>query len=434
MKNDSTFKNIWDIKQTFIYNIDWLLLIVLFLFVYQPPLFSFNIVYLLIIFLNITNFIEYGNGYIKITINLLKNRILFCMFGCSLMLVLYLVLKGLFSTIHLKQIYSISLTLLVELYCGFLIAQKFIMKKVSLNRFLEYFVLIGIIQALISIIAYIFPEIRNNIVNFYIFRGYPKEVYLYMTWRLYGFSSTLTYAMPIIQSFIACIAIDLGFNKRPLYFFTLPLLLFSSMINSRFGFLIFFPIAIIQIYLMNKNDHRISKKNIITLVLITIICTSVLFFLVYLTIPMTWIWILSSFRDILNLFNGSLTGFFAEIFGAGSSQLQIPSGLLFLFGSGSNIMGGLSGNASDIGFINDMWIGGIFYFITLWGMFLVVFSYIFNRSFLNHKYLLITLLCFMLISNIKGMVITPNELMSCVYVILTFYIMKLRKIEYNEMA
>lgn len=423
IKKSLLFEKIVNLK------IDWTLLIILFLFIYQPPLFRFNIVYILIVLLNIIIYRKQKRIFYDLNVQFLRNKALLYLVICSSLLIIYLLFSKSFSIVNYKQIYTIALTLILYLYCGFLIAKYFIIKGFSTNRFLEYFVLIGILQAIISIFSYTFPELRNSIVNFYIFRGYPKEVYLYMTWRLYGFSSTLTYAMPIVQSFIACIALYLGFNKRLEYFFAIPLLLFSSMINSRFGFLVFFPVAIIQFAQMQLKSHRFSKKDISLTMLLVGLGTLALFFIIYITIPTTWSWISSSFIDIGNFLSGKLTGFFAEIFGANSSQFALPQGLAFLLGVGKNIMGGIGGYASDIGFVNDIWIGGILYTVVIWAMFSITFYYVMIKSVLNQRVLLLILLCFMIISNIKGMVITPNELMSCVYVFLTFFILKLNSLE-----
>ena len=79
------------------------------------------------------------------------------------------------------------------------------------------------------------------------------------------------------------------------------------------------------------------------------------------------------------------------------------------------IMGGKNGVYSDIGFQNDIYLGGILYSILIWTYFIFkLFKINLHKEYNNIGILLLFL---MIISNIKGIIIENNEIIILIYIL-----------------
>ncbi|MFP3489316.1 hypothetical protein R0K20_17130, partial [Staphylococcus sp. SIMBA_130] len=85
-----------------------------------------------------------------------------------------------------------------------------------------------------------------------------------------------------------------------------------------------------------------------------------------------------------------------------------------LFGEGERILSSNdSGVRSDIGYINDIWLGGIFYSFLLYVFFLLLIRDIGrynNENIRIGKFLYFLLLGTFIVSNIKGYIFVMNNL------------------------
>jgi hypothetical protein len=141
-------------------------------------------------------------------------------------------------------------------------------------------------------------------------------------------------------------------------------------------------------------------------------------FIINLISPSTVKWILSFFTQIVEFVKGRNVQYFADTFGKG--KLALPTGKAFFFGIGHNMMGARGANC-DIGFINDIFMGGIFYAITVWGAFAFLFKLSFQKGKNLNGFLAMICIITFFVANFKGMLITQNEILSLIY-LLTLYL------------
>lgn len=280
-------------------------------------------------------------------------------------------------------------------------------------KLLDLFLIVGFIQSIISIYAYFNKSFHNALVNNMINYGYGDIFSDLSSHRLFGYSSSLTFTMPIFQSVLVLLALYLGLNKKKYYFLLIPTLLISSLINARTPIVILlFGIIFVILY---------SKVKISTILKFSVI-SILLFFSYQIIINVAFSenqtnikWILDGFNEIIDFFFfGRTDGFFFSYF-VDESTYRLPESINVFFGTGTRSLndGGV-GVFTDIGFINDIWLGGIFYLfisiiVILWGIYKVNYKLKFNNR-PQVRFFTILLVISMLISNFKGVIVYTNEI------------------------
>nr|WP_231103691.1 polysaccharide polymerase [Lactiplantibacillus pentosus] len=181
--------------------------------------------------------------------------------------------------------------------------------------------------------------------------------------RLYGISSDYTFFTPIYHSIIGLIAIYLGMNVNKKYYWFLPFCVLIIVLNGRTGLVtLVFGFVLMLIKRMATSFQGLMQGTVI-------IATSIGFVILGLSFlqviqPGTYTWIVSGFEDTLALvFEGNKQGNYEQLT---DSFLLFPTGVWsWLFGYGVRVYGGNASNiwfgTSDIGYINDLFMGGLVY-------------------------------------------------------------------------
>lgn len=187
--------------------------------------------------------------------------------------------------------------------------------------------------------------------------------------RLYGISSDYTFFTPIYHSLMGLVAIYMGMNLGKKYYWFLPFCVFIIVLNGRTGLItLAFGFALMLVKRMVSSVRGLFQVALIIVLSVTFIILGLAF--LQSIQPDTYTWIVSGFEDTFALvFEGSKQGNYEQLTG---SFLMFPSQLLdWVFGYGVRVYGGNASNiwfgTSDIGFVNDLFMGGIIYMALLYG-------------------------------------------------------------------
>ncbi len=273
----------------------------------------------------------------------------------------------------------------------------------------------GLLQGVCSVLAFFVP----NIKNFFLSQMVSAEVLdlshygYYVNMRLYGFANGLTYAMPVVQAFLAVAAIYLTINKSLKYLVYVPFLLFSAIVNARTSLVIIGVCVLVLLVQRNAGSFKKMRRIVLLAVAgVVIVFTGISILQIY--APDTYLWILDGAGQIGLFFKGDYErGYFSYL--TNSDRWIFPSGLSFVFGRGLRIIGNNStGVYTDIGYVNDVWLGGIIYTVFIYYL-VIKYLKILSKSEPNDvqksslmKYLTTSLLFSALLLNLKGYVVNLN--------------------------
>lgn len=294
------------------------------------------------------------------------------------------------------QIFHIIIAIDFMKYIGF---DKYDMIKVLLN--------LALLQGIITIIMIIFPSLKNIALSLY-YLNREENIFI-SRMRIYGISGDYTFFTPIYHGLLASIAFFFSIFKDRKYLVYLPFILIVILLNGRFGLLIFglSPIAVaLHFIFKGKISFKMLRISILTIVILILGTLSL-----SIISPYTYDWIVGGIEDTINLIiYNEKTGNYAALAGY---HLSIPEGWGIIFGEGFRLFGGqghnMGYNSSDIGYVNDMFMGGIIYLSILYGS---ILRFLLRKPVINHftsktdynLHLLISkfLVVALLVSNYKG--------------------------------
>lgn len=231
----------------------------------------------------------------------------------------------------------------------------------------------GMIQALLAIASFFLPSVKSFFLTRLSAAGVLDLEYYgyYVDMRLFGFSNGLTYAMPVLQAFLAMIALYMAINKGLIYIIYIPFLLFSAIVNGRT------PLVIVALCMLVLIVQRLKMNPSKMFRIFVLSSSAILIFIVGIFIlekyaHNTFLWIVDGAKQIGGFFVGDNdTGYFSYLLD--KTKWTLPSGVFLLIGAGIRVLGGEAINHSDIGYINDIWLGGLLYCLVVYTL---VVSYI----------------------------------------------------------
>ena len=281
--------------------------------------------------------------------------------------------------------------------------------NLNLNTFYNILLLVGNIQGIFAMISFLNPNIQKFFIENMIKFGFGENIISLSSKRMYGFGFNFTFTMPILQGVLSILALYLSVRVSLKYIFFVPLLVFSGIINARIiiiVLLIGISLIILDFYKLNI----IKMIKVLIILIISFILGSIFINIIKINLESTYIWIMDGWNEIVALIKGEEIGYFTYI--NSSNKWKIPNGISLLFGKGLDIMKGFDGISSDIGYINDIWFGGIFFSIMIYYLFIRILLKIYksnNNQNINKKFLSIFLLIIFFVSNIKGPIVRVSE-------------------------
>lgn len=262
----------------------------------------------------------------------------------------------------------------------------YLFKKYNVKLHLVIF-LTASVASIISFYAYINPSFLITIRSIQPILEKANE--LMLETREYGLSSELYSGFGWALGFIVVYMIKY-IKKYSVFFIFFPLIAFAILINARSGFVcIFIGAVVYALY-----EHKIS-------IFFQLLIISSMFIYIVMNMDLSWI------NDSTLLF---ITDFFEQIkfvfTGEGDTYLDtyynyhmiFPDNLFQLFlGRGFSLMGNDFGvKRSDVGYLNDLAVGGILYIVLVYTCFYKLFKLVGKNWFFYAILLIVAAI------NIKG--------------------------------
>lgn len=279
--------------------------------------------------------------------------------------------------------------------------------KYNRMEIIKFILNITLIQGIISILMVLFPAFKQVAVKLYLIGSASENIFI-TSKRIYGISGDYTYFTPIYHGIIANLVCVLPIFKGWKYLLYLPFILITILLNGRTGFAMFIIGTIIS-YIVLFYKQKIIKKVVKYAFIFTVVCIMSLS-VIKIAAPDTYKWIASGVEDTVNLIMyKELEGNYSSLF---DEMLYLPEGKDLIIGKGHRVYaqeGREKGYIpSDIGYVNDLFMGGIIY-ITILYISIVKFIFYKNKNIIkeNDFYhinmaMSVSMLIIILISNYKG--------------------------------
>lgn len=276
-------------------------------------------------------------------------------------------------------------------------------KYIKNSNLMFYILVTAMIASIITIILIYTPQLNL------IIRSLANSSMVNDLRRSYGFSQFLLFTYPILMGvLISYVILCKGLLN---YFIVIPML-FAIAFNARIGF---FPIIFaICLILLFRRKYNVGKyKQVLYL---SIISVFVYFIATYLLrdFESTFIWIQEGMNETVDLTGGKKTGTFGLLL---DEMIILPESFAeVVFGTGHSLYRKSIGN-SDIGYINQIWFGGVIHLLLLSNIYYKACKVLKGKVYSIFLWVIIFAL---LISNLKGGGFYSTELTRFV-MLLMFY-------------
>lgn len=232
----------------------------------------------------------------------------------------------------------------------------------SKQKKIDFIYYISLLQSFFVILSLLFSSFKNLSLNLY-YLGRPENVFI-SKMRIFGISGDYTFFTPIFHGLLISVAVYLVlFEDKKKYLIFLPFLFISTMVNGRTGiYIALINIIIMCLIYMIFNFSKVYK------ILLIAISIAILAFFIVIIIPLisqpTYVWLVQSFNDVKSLIlDGEKEGTISIL----SDMIYFPTGWSLIFGKGLRLYGNQVGMPhSDVGYINDLFMGGIMYCVILY--------------------------------------------------------------------
>ena len=346
------------------YIVDLLIILGAFIIIYNPPLINFNSMH-----------IVGGLSIFYVLINKIRdNRLIINKNIGYLLFAFFIIFFYLFINVVLVHGYSISESIypiyfiLDVIPFGYAVAINLNKRHLTANYAFNLLVIMALIQSIIAILCFFIKDVQIFFFNRFISYGYGDAETLkeLLGYRMRGFASELTFSMPIAQTIISlmCIYSARQVNKL-IRWIEAVVILISAVINARISLVVFF-LGYIVIIIKSS-----LKKKILYLIIFAV--AIIMFFLV--GMPMlrkyaypTYYWLYEWISDMTKFMRGDMSGYYFS-YATNPANHPIPKTFIgIIFGEGFRTMGALSthGVASDMGYYNDLFLGGIIYMLMIY--------------------------------------------------------------------
>ncbi|MCK3941611.1 hypothetical protein HCC47_01870 [Streptococcus suis] len=384
-----------------------ILLILTFSIIYNPPLFGIYLADFCAIFSLVFLFLKTVTGN-----KVINKKIFFNLILPIFLILLYLLIVITFNYQSITNL-GTHLNILFKLIPTAIVIS--ILAKTS-DGVVEILFISGIIQSFLAGFSYFFPQLQQFFISQLLLAGQSQIVSALSGHRMYGWAGNLTYSTPIVQ--IMILFLGLSSNKyKKLSLFLSPIFVFSSIINARTGIVVLL-IGILCYSLINY-------KKIIGILFINLSILSMYFvlyqpsFILSLhSINPTINWIYAGMKEIVLFFYGQEVGYFGYVTSA--QRTVLPDGISQIFGQGTRLMGNTTLNmaGTDIGYINDIWLGGYIYLICIF--IIVILNLVRGYLLSENRNLMYTLFVFftLIFVNVKGYIFSYNAVMNFLVILL----------------
>lgn len=358
---------------------------------YLFPIFTFGIIALM----------EIANKKNSIFAIARKKKYLFFIIGLTLAALYYVLVHVLMN--DQVSVYSTRIVQSMMFVVYFFLTLYYIKRIHTIfptrEEKLELLFRIASIQGIICILMLIIPSFKQMADNLFILNSnFESGDYILLT-RVFGISNSYTYGLPILHGLLTglCFYMSTVFDKK--YFKYLPFIAIVSVLNGRTGVLVAIITTVLSMlyaFLISKNKMRVLKLSVLSVVIATV---SIL--LIGNLFPKIQNFINSAFNGIGDYFsNGEVSASIKPLTG---DSIHFPEGAHMIFGEGARVYSTVNNTqhaSTDIGFVNDLFMGGLIYVGLLYGSYFgLIFSSFEDKRYRFMKYLILVSL---VIANWKG--------------------------------
>lgn len=290
--------------------------------------------------------------------------------------------------------------------------------KLGFYGLIELLVIVGILQGLCAVSAYLIPQVRSLFLKF---GGDIYQNEYVLSRRGFGFSTTLLDTFGYGMGLIAGCALIAPMRRKITKLLGVVLCVFAILVNSRTGFVV---LGIAVVCLILKGGKR--KRDFLYYILAIGIIGCLGFFVLPYVARMgtsssneTIRWVSNS---LLELYDVAL---FRQDLNSASflSNLSVVPTNAFelLFGSGHSVYGisDVIGFHSDVGYINLLWIYGIVGSIVILAIFVSLFYTAYKRSvYKSQKFLAVFIAISYVVVLLKAILLGYNPGVMVTYIIL----------------
>lgn len=390
----------------------------IFFILYQPPLLSFSIIHVVglisIVYLLILEW--KSSSSILFNKNVIAVESLFIALLILILLEIIVLSHGSFNHIAFPVFYIVDIV-------PFCLAISNYARRNNWDRgkIIDIIIIVGSLQGLLIVLALFNQSIQEIFIGKLIEYGYTTEFSKFMLYRMYGFAASLAFVTPILQAFISVICFVRGVDsKNKIVYYILGILnLISGVINARTALIVF----VLGVSLYTLSRTKIRTKIIFFSMIILLYFVSINIVIPFLNeeFPNTYNWIYGGIEEIDYALKGDVSsGYFSYI--TSSDKYVIPNNIdALIIGKGYRIMGGGAeyGVSSDVGFINDIWLGGILYLITVYSIFFMFMRKVYLSPDKRFSFIGLFFIFTFILVNFKGSIFNMNGLTN---LLLLFYI------------
>ncbi|MBB1563136.1 hypothetical protein HG436_001890 [Candidatus Saccharibacteria bacterium] len=256
----------------------------------------------------------------------------------------------------------------------------------------------GMLQGVLCILGLFLPGIKSIFISLYQAGGGFNQFVI--DTRIFGISSDYTFGTPIYHGLIAGLAVYFALKHSiRRYYLYVPFILLATFLNGRTGILVFLLTTTASIFYVYARRSRLVNAFFAFGVVIALLAGLLAGMARF--APNAYNFIDSFIEDTRNLIEKhELTGNYEVLYE--ETVKVLPKNENLWFGNGYRIYdlqgAQRAGGRSDVGYINDLFVGGIFYIIVLYG---AVFSFMMYRA--RKEVFVFSLIIFiMLVVNVKG--------------------------------
>ncbi len=412
-------ENRWRIKITSNLLSKLFIVILLFIGIYEPVVTSFSLRHF-IGFYSIA-FIAIRYKYIS---KVFSTVFIVRLFGMFALIALYIMVVTLCNdnALWVAEIQNVHMIIYIIPFC-LMIATKCKKAGIDQRDFMTLLVWVAMIQAMIILLSLFWGSMHDVLIDLYL-KYADENIYSILNnyrYRLYGFSSNMTSYSSYFQAFAAIICIYRAIEKTYKYYFPALILGLTALLNTRTSAILLIVGIIMCAVLLNKS--KVIWRMTIFLIL-TGALSSIVVVVFQKTNSAGYEWWITEINKITNTIETGDTsrGFIAYF--VNPDTWEVPENTLqFMFGTGIRVMGGSRyGARTDVGFINDIWYGGIFYTVILYlSIFKLMKNTAFKKTVSNeNKNLLWIMYILLLVSNLKGMSFKINDCYTTFFVMLCY--------------
>lgn len=392
----------------------------IFIFIYSPRLiFKYDPIIILTVLSIMNIFIFYKQNIV----NIILNKKIFTFIVGILITIVYLSAR-ISSSYNFILIYRIIVILVQVLPCSIYLCLYLKKNNYTFEKVCDLLIKVSFFQSIISILMFVNSSFRGLILNLLIKNGLfnfmlDKNIFEYIAnRRIYGITTSYTFSMPVLQGFIAVIALIMGIKYSIKYFLYIPFILFSAAVNARTGLLVFVVIGLISLILFKENNVKKFMK-ISIMGLIMVVGFNIFSSLIQGNSIETYKWIIDAKKETIDLILGK-QGSKLSTYKVLEDMFFLPEGTELIFGTGFDVFDLKSstyGKTSDIGYVNDIFIGGLIFVIIFYGTIIKLGLSLLDKNSFEKKISILMVLTLLLI-NIKGAIISKNEFLN-VYILIS---------------